>query len=60
MDSARLSRSRSRDYDKKKPLVFSLFGGAKIEHYINEFQKQDIPAFQDVYEAVSLLGAMYS
>ncbi len=24
------------------------------------FRKTDIPAFQDVYEAVSLLGAMYS
>jgi acetate---CoA ligase (ADP-forming) len=47
-------------YNHKKPLVFSLFGGAKIEHYINEFQKRDIPAFPDVYDAVSLLGAMYS
>jgi acyl-CoA synthetase (NDP forming) len=48
------------EYDKKKPLVFSLFGGAKIEHYINEFRKRDIPAFEDVYESVSLLGAIYS
>jgi acetate---CoA ligase (ADP-forming) len=48
------------EYHKKKPLVFSLFGGAKIEHYLQEFQKKDIPAFQDVYEAASLLGAMYS
>ena len=48
------------EYTGKKPLVFSLFGGAKIEHYVEEFQKNDIPAFQDVYEAVSLLGAMYS
>jgi acetate---CoA ligase (ADP-forming) len=48
------------EYAKKKPVVFSLFGGAKIEYYINEFQKKDIPAFQDVYESVSFLGAMYS
>ena len=44
----------------KKPLVLSLFGGASIEHYVHELQKNDIPAFEDVYEAVSLLGAMYS
>jgi len=48
------------DYQKKKPLVISLFGGAKIEYHVNEFQKQDIPAFQDVYESVSLLGAKYA
>ncbi len=47
------------DYAGKKPLVYSLFGGAKIDHYVNEFQKNDIPAFQDVYESVSLLGAVY-
>lgn len=47
-------------YAGRKPLVFSLFGGAKIEQYLNEFQKADIPAFEDVYEAASLLGAMYS
>jgi acetate---CoA ligase (ADP-forming) len=48
------------EFIKKKPLVISLFGGAKIDHHLNEFQKDDIPAFQDVYSAVSLLGAMYS
>jgi acetate---CoA ligase (ADP-forming) len=48
------------EYQKKKPLVFSLFGGAKIEHYLDEFQKKDVPAFQDVYEAASMLGAMFS
>jgi acetate---CoA ligase (ADP-forming) len=47
-------------YANKKPLVISLFGGAKIEYYLNEFQKMDVPAFQDVYEAASLLGAQYS
>ena len=48
------------EYDKKKPLVFSLFGGARIQHYINEFQRQDIPTYEDVYGAASLLGAIYS
>jgi len=47
-------------YNGKKPLVYSLFGGAKIEHYVNEFQKKGIPAFQDVYQSVSLLGSVYS
>jgi acetate---CoA ligase (ADP-forming) len=48
------------EYHKTKPLVFSLFGGAKIADAIHAFHKNDIPAFEDVYEAVSLLGAMYS
>ncbi|MBN1189988.1 MAG: acetate--CoA ligase family protein [Dehalococcoidales bacterium] len=48
------------EYRKKKPLVFSMFGGAKIEQHLQEFQKNDVPAFQDVYEAASMLGAMYS
>ena len=46
-------------YNGKKPLVFSLFGGSKIESYTNDFRKQDIPAFDDVYDAASLMGAMY-
>ncbi len=48
------------EFNKTKPLVLSLFGGAKIEEALTGFQKNDIPAFPDVYEAVSLLGAMYS
>jgi acetate---CoA ligase (ADP-forming) len=53
-------RKQLPEYNAKKPLVFSLFGGEKIEHYLNEYQKEDIPAFQDVYQAVSLLGAIYN
>lgn len=53
-------RKQVPEYSKKKPLVLSLFGGAKIEQHLNEFAKEDIPAFQDVYQAVSLLGSMYS
>jgi acetate---CoA ligase (ADP-forming) len=47
-------------YSNNKPLVFSLFGGANIEHYIGELRKNDVPVFEDVYGAASLLGAMYS
>jgi acetyl coenzyme A synthetase (ADP forming)-like protein len=53
-------KKRFPEYNQSKPVVFSLFGGAKIQEAIDGFQGQDIPAFQDVYEAVSLLGAMYS
>jgi acyl-CoA synthetase (NDP forming) len=48
------------EYLTKKTLVLSLFGGANIEQCAKRLEKIDIPAFQDVYEAVSLLGAMYS
>ena len=41
-------------------MIISLFGGEKIEYHLDNFQKDDIPAFQDVYEAVSLLGAIYT
>jgi acetyl coenzyme A synthetase (ADP forming)-like protein len=47
-------------YRKKKPLIVSLFGGAEIERCLNELKKVHIAAFQDVYEAVSLLGAVYA
>jgi acetate---CoA ligase (ADP-forming) len=48
------------EFNQTKPLVLSLFGGAKIEESLVSFRKNDIPAFPDVYEAVCLLGAMYS
>jgi acetate---CoA ligase (ADP-forming) len=53
-------KQRFPEYNKSKPIVFSLFGGAKIQQAIEGFEDNDIPAFQDVYEAVSLLGAIYS
>ncbi len=53
-------RKQAQEFCAKKPLVLSLFGGANIDHYVHELQQNDIPAFEDVYEAVSLLGAMYS
>jgi acetyl coenzyme A synthetase (ADP forming)-like protein len=47
-------------YRQTKPLILSLFGGAQIEEAIAGLRQNDIPAFGDVYEAVSLLGAVYS
>lgn len=51
---------RKSQFLTKKPLVLSLFGGEKIEQCLDRLEEIDIPAFQDIYEAVSLLGAMYA
>ena len=45
---------------KKKPLIFSVFGGKNIETAISKLRERSIPAFSDVYEAVSCIGALYS
>jgi len=46
-------------YRERKPIVFSLFGGERIERAITKLRKSGIPVFSDVYEAVSSLGALY-
>jgi acetyltransferase len=46
-------------YRDRKPIVFSLFGGEKIEAVIRELKGEGIPVFGDVYEAVSALGSLY-
>jgi acyl-CoA synthetase (NDP forming) len=46
--------------NKNKPLIVSLFGGEKIENSLNKLKEIHIPAFMDVYDAISLLGAMYT
>jgi len=46
-------------YQREKPIVFSLFGGERIERAIRKLRKTGIPVFSDVYEAVSCLGALY-
>lgn len=43
----------------KKPMVFSFFGGPKIDNCIAEYRNK-VPIFFDVYEAVSCLGALYA
>jgi acetyltransferase len=42
-----------------KPVVFSFFGGEKIEESIVRLSAKDIPVFSDVYSAVSCLGALH-
>ena len=46
-------------YHERKPIVFSLFGGERIETVIRDLRGEGIPVFGDVYEAVSSLGALY-
>jgi len=43
----------------RKPIVFSLFGGASIDRVIRSLRADGVPVFGDVYEAVSPLGALY-
>jgi acetyl coenzyme A synthetase (ADP forming)-like protein len=46
--------------NKNKPLIVSLFGGERIDNALGKLQEIHIPSFLDVYDAVSLLGAMYT
>ncbi len=46
-------------YRERKPIVFSLFGGERIEAVLHELTGEGLPVFGDVYEAVSALGALY-
>jgi acetyltransferase len=46
-------------YRERKPIVFSLFGGERIEAVIRGLKGEGIPVFGDVYEAVSALGSLY-
>ncbi|MEN6620016.1 MAG: acetate--CoA ligase family protein, partial [Smithella sp.] len=45
--------------DKKKLIVFSLFGGQRTSDYVTATRKQGIPVSDDVYDTASALGAMY-
>lgn len=42
-----------------KPIVFSLLGGERVENCLKTLQKNGIPVFEDVYQAVSCLGKLY-
>ncbi len=43
-----------------KPLVFSIFGGDKIEGSLKNLLKTDVAVYGDVYESVSVMGSVYS
>lgn len=46
--------------EEKKPLVFSIFGGEKIENCLIYLKRTDAAVYGDVYEAVSCLGSVYA
>ena len=43
-----------------KPILFSCFGGDKVESCIKTYSTEGLPVFGDAYEAVSCLGGMYA
>jgi acetyltransferase len=44
----------------KKPIIFSIFGGDLTETSIANLNRNNIPVYGDVYEAVSCLGSLYT
>lgn len=44
---------------RKKPILFSIFGGEKTELCLNKLKKKHVPVFSDVYESVKSLGSLY-
>jgi acetate---CoA ligase (ADP-forming) len=53
-------RSNHRAYrEAGKPVVFSIIGGEKIDASIQALRRDSISVFDDVYDAVSCLGAAY-
>ena len=52
-------RHRFREYQGRKPIVFTLFGGEALEEDIETLRREGVPVFADVYEAVACLGALY-
>ncbi|MFX1253662.1 MAG: acetate--CoA ligase family protein [Promethearchaeota archaeon] len=45
--------------EAKKPVLFSLIGGEKINEAIKNLRQKRVPVFSDIYESVSCFGAMY-
>ncbi|HOW56662.1 MAG TPA: acetate--CoA ligase family protein [Smithellaceae bacterium] len=43
-----------------KPIVFGLLGGETVSEYTRDARRKNIPVYEDIYDAVSSLGAMYS
>jgi len=62
-DAEKMSEMIKKRYSEdapKKPVVFSFFGGGRVEKCIKDLKDADIPAFPDVYDAVSCMGAIYA
>ncbi len=62
MDERELAQAieeKYRVYEGKKPVVFSLFGGEELVRTADALRKKGVPVYNDVYEAVSVMGALY-
>ncbi len=57
--SSMILENTQRYKEKKKPLVFSIFGGEKIEDCLLSMKKGEAAVYGDVYQAVSCLGSIY-
>jgi acetyl coenzyme A synthetase (ADP forming)-like protein len=57
---AMIERNYEKYKEKKKLITFSLFGGEPTERCVTQLTKKRIPVYNDVYESVSPLGAVYS
>ena len=47
------------EYRNKKPIIFSAFGGEMIKDAIGRLTAMNVSVFDDVYNSVSCLGALY-
>jgi len=57
---ARMIRDNHLAYlEQGKPIIFSIIGGKAIEETIATLRRDGISVFDDVYDAVSCVGAMY-
>ena len=58
-DIVELIKKIDAKYKNRKPIVFSLFGGEKIDEAIRKLSEDGIKVFDEVYDAVSAMGALY-
>ncbi len=47
------------EYKNRKPIIFSAFGGEMIKDSIGRLTAENVSVFDDVYNSVSCLGALY-
>ncbi|HEC88304.1 MAG TPA: CoA-binding protein [Thermoplasmata archaeon] len=58
-DIVELIKKMNEKYKNRKPIVFSLFGGEKIDEAIEKLSEEGIKVFDEVYDAVSAMAALY-
>jgi acyl-CoA synthetase (NDP forming) len=61
---AELSKAVEHNYERfkksGKPIIFTVLGGQAVADYIMAARRKNIPIYEDIYEAVSTMGAMYA